>query len=77
MISLPTMATKEFPNDKVRPIREALGLSRAEFAERLNVSPDAVRHWENGIRTINGPAVIVLHQLAAEATLQKKFAHST
>ncbi|WP_414673636.1 helix-turn-helix domain-containing protein [Magnetofaba australis] len=36
--------------EKIRPMREALGLGRAEFAERIGVNRDAVRDIEVGRR---------------------------
>ena len=40
--------------------RERLGLSQAEFATAFGVSVSTVRNWEQGRRTPEGPAVVLL-----------------
>jgi len=42
------MKKKAFDATKMRLIREALGLSQAQLAEKLGVSPSAVFFWEDG-----------------------------
>src|SRR5579859_3926457 len=41
---------KQLSPREVRHIREALNASQALFASYLNVSPNAVRSWEQGTR---------------------------
>ena len=41
---------KQISAKEVRHIRKALNASQALFASYLNVSPNAVRSWEQGIR---------------------------
>jgi len=50
---------------KIRQIREALKASTPVFAAYLNVSPDAVRSWENNRRQPSGPALRLL-EIAAK-----------
>ncbi len=55
----------------VRRIRLRLGLSQAEFAERINVPLDTIRNWEQGKRCPTGAAKALLKVLdkAPEAAL--------
>lgn len=41
--------------DEIRTLRQKLGLSQHVFAGLLNASPSAVRAWEQGQRTPDGP----------------------
>lgn len=50
---------------KIRQIRETLNASTPVFAAYLNVSPDAVRSWENNRRQPSGPALRLL-EIAAK-----------
>lgn len=52
----------------VRKLRERLGLSREEMAGKLNVTPRAVRSWEEGARNPHGSALTLLSQLADEVS---------
>jgi putative transcriptional regulator len=47
-----------FQSDRVREIREALGLTRAEFARRLGVSRQMVAFYEEG-RYVPGTEVLM------------------
>lgn len=40
----------------VRELRVGAGLSLAEVARAVGVTPGAVHHWERGIRVPQGPA---------------------
>jgi putative transcriptional regulator len=55
----------------VRRLRLRLGLSQAEFAERINVPLDTIRNWEQGKRCPTGAAKALLRVLdkAPEAAL--------
>jgi putative transcriptional regulator len=55
----------------VRRVRLRLGLSQAEFAERINVPLDTIRNWEQGKRRPTGAAKALLKVLdkAPEAAL--------
>lgn len=48
----------------VRKLRERLGLSRIELADKVGLTERAVRAWEAGVRTPIGPARKILEQLA-------------
>ncbi len=54
-----------------RRVRSRLGLSQAEFAERIEVSLDTIRNWEQGKRSPTGAAKALLKILdrAPEAAL--------
>ena len=54
-----------------RRVRRRLGFSQAEFAERIDVSLDTIRNWEQGKRTPTGAAKALLKVLdkAPEAAL--------
>lgn len=54
-----------------RRVRRRLGFSQTEFAERIDVSLDTIRNWEQGKRTPTGAAKALLKVLdkAPEAAL--------
>jgi putative transcriptional regulator len=54
-----------------RRVRKRLGFSQAEFAERIDVSLDTIRNWEQGKRSPTGAAKSLLKVLekAPEAAL--------
>lgn len=54
-----------------RRVRKRLGFSQAEFAERIDVSLDTIRNWEQGKRAPTGAAKSLLKVLekAPEAAL--------
>lgn len=54
-----------------RRVRRRLGFSQAEFAERIDVSVDTIRNWEQGKRSPTGAAKALLKVLdkAPEAAL--------
>lgn len=43
-----------------RRVRRRLGFSQAEFAERIDVSLDTIRNWEQGKRSPTGAAKALL-----------------
>lgn len=51
-------------------LRESCGLSQAQLAHRLRVSPHTVANWEQGLRRPSGPAVLMLEVIAREAKLR-------
>lgn len=54
-----------------RRVRRRLGFSQAEFAERIDVSLDTIRNWEQGKRCPTGAAKALIKVLdkAPEAAL--------
>lgn len=54
-----------------RRVRKRLGWSQAEFSERIGVSLDTIRNWEQGKRSPTGAAKALLKVLdrAPEAAL--------
>lgn len=54
-----------------RRVRKRLGLTQAEFSQRINVSLDTIRNWEQGKRCPTGAAKALLKVLdkAPEAAL--------
>lgn len=60
----------------VRILRQKLGLSQTQFAERFGFTPATVRNWEQGRTQPDGPARILLaviahHPEAVEDALRK------
>jgi DNA-binding transcriptional regulator YiaG len=53
---------------QVKRVREALGLTQHQFAERVGVHPVTVAKWETDAQGIRGPAVRLMKLLAASAT---------
>ena len=52
---------------EVQAARSWLGMTQAELAEAMDVTPMAVRHWEAGRRTCSGPAAVLLELLCEQA----------
>lgn len=46
--------TNPLTPETIRELRRRLGLTQPAFAVRLGVSVQAVRHWEQGLRTPTG-----------------------
>jgi putative transcriptional regulator len=46
-----------------RKVRKRLGLSQAQFAEKIEVAVDTIRNWEQGRRCPTGPAKALLRVL--------------
>lgn len=55
----------EFPDSEVRTIRKSYGLSQDKFASLLGISVATLRNWEQGRRSPEGPARVLL-RVAAE-----------
>ncbi len=49
---------------QIRNIREKLRLSQTVFAKLLNVSPSAIRQWEQGKRQPSGATKVLLDLLS-------------
>jgi len=50
----------ELPQPRVKDIREALGVSQAEFADRFGLELTTLQNWEQGRNQLDGPARILL-----------------
>ena len=48
------------PQSSIVRVRGNLGLSEANFAAILGISPDTLQNWEQGRRTPTGPARVLL-----------------
>lgn len=55
--------TSDWTPQRIKQLRSLLGESQAEFAERLRLSVDCIRKWEQGQNKPYGPAVIVMDSL--------------
>lgn len=67
-----TVASRIFPADKVKPLREQFGWTQRDLAEYLDVSQPLIARWESGTLTPSGPAAILLSQLQARENLSEK-----
>jgi len=54
---------------EIRIIRERLGMTQQDFADRLYVTREAVAQWETDRCSPRGPAEFLIRQLKAEADL--------
>jgi putative transcriptional regulator len=54
------------PPPAVRRVREGMGLSQKAFAERFGLSLRTVQDWEQGRRSPDGPARLVLRIIERE-----------
>lgn len=61
----------KFDGKKLRKIREALDLTRADIAEEIGISPHTIYMWESGRRKINA-----LAEYALNCFFEKKFRKS-
>lgn len=53
--------------ETIRAVRQRLGLTQAQFAERLGCSTQAVSFWERGARTPTGLYARAVRRLLALA----------
>ncbi len=53
----------EFSPERIRKIRSQLNVSQVALATFINVSPSAVRKWEQGDKNPSGPAKRILDLL--------------
>ena len=53
-------APPRYVAERIREIRDHMGLSQPVFAAALNVSPETVRAWEQGKREPDGPTLRLL-----------------
>lgn len=50
----------------VKTLRDKMGLSRAELADRMKVTRQTVANWEGGKIKPTGPAEVLLAMMAAD-----------
>ncbi len=55
--------------DFVKSVRQQLGLTQAEFSERIEVPLETIRNWEQGKRSPTGAAKALLKVLYKEPKL--------
>lgn len=54
---------------EIRVIRERLGMTQQEFADRIHVTREAVAQWETDRCKPRGSAEFLIRQLSAEADI--------
>jgi DNA-binding transcriptional regulator YiaG len=54
---------------EIRTIRERLGMTQQDFADRIHVTREAVAQWETDRCTPRGPAEFLIRQLSVEADI--------
>ena len=50
----------EFSAVEIKQLRQKEGVSQTVFAHYLNVSPDSIRNWEQGVKNPAGPSLKLL-----------------
>jgi transcriptional regulator with XRE-family HTH domain len=55
----------------IKELRERLGLTQEQFAQKVGVTYSTVNHWENGKRTPQPYLVQRLRELKEELDLEK------
>ena len=63
--------TGDEARDRVVVLRQALGLSQAELAEKCGVEQSTVADWERGFRNPSGSALVIIGQLEKKAAKRK------
>ena len=58
--ALPTRIVDEPSRERIVAVRKSLGLSRREFAKRFHLDPRTVQEWEQGRRTPDQAARVLL-----------------
>jgi DNA-binding transcriptional regulator YiaG len=62
---------------EVRLLRDRLGLTQADFAERVGVTRNSVARWERGEMAIRESAVRLMRLLATPETTARRSAPRT
>src|SRR3989442_15827212 len=63
---LPLRLVHDEPQDMIRAIRQALGMTRAEFGRTLGWAPSTISRWESGRAQPNRLAVKIILAFAEE-----------
>lgn len=73
-ITYPTRRSRkpgpEWTGERVKALREYLGLTQDQFAEELGILQQTVSVWELGYHTPKGASVMVLNLVAERAKFQ-------
>ena len=59
-VALPTRVVDDPSKARILAVRRKLGLSRRQFAERFHLDPRTVQDWEQGRRTPDQAARVLL-----------------
>ena len=59
--------TYEIPD--IKAIRKKTGLTQAQFAQKLQISPRTLQNWEQGHRNPTGPAITLMKLLDKQPDL--------
>ncbi|MFC5848375.1 helix-turn-helix domain-containing protein [Deinococcus petrolearius] len=54
---------RELTPDQIKQVRSQVGLSQAAFAKAVGISVGTLRNWEQGRRSPDKPAVVLLNVL--------------
>lgn len=65
-ITLPARIVDDPPQARILNVRKRLGLSRRQFAERFHLDPRAIQDWEQGRRTPDRAARVLLTVIERE-----------
>jgi putative transcriptional regulator len=68
--------SSEFADVDVQAVRAKTGLSQAQFATLLGVSPATLKNWEQGRRHPTGPARALLRIVSARPRLVLETLHA-
>lgn len=66
--------------DEIKNIRESLGLTQREFAQKLGVTPLTISHWETGSRrpsSLAVKAILMLEKIEKKDTDKRRFVRET
>jgi len=62
--------------DEIKSIRESLGLTQREFAQKLGVAPLTISHWETGSRypsSLAVKAILMLEKIEKKKSNKRRF----
>lgn len=65
-VALPTRIIEDPSKARIVAVRKKLGLSRRKFAERYHLDPRTVQEWEQGRRTPDQAARVLLTVIERE-----------
>ena len=65
----------EIPNINVKVIRTRLKLSQQRFADKFGLGVASIRNWEQGQRTPEGPARVLLSLISHQPKMVEEEVH--